>query len=109
MKLIDAERLEAEGWKMERMRHLDGYTVLFEKKKPTEFEGVEAAEIVRCRDCYHHSNRTGFCSWWSWYGTVYTEDDGYCNFGERGDGNDEQQGKRRVPVKRFRIRFKRKE
>lgn len=54
MRLIDAERLEAEGWKMERMRHLDGYTVLFEKKKPTEFDEA----IVRCEECQFYRFRT---------------------------------------------------
>jgi hypothetical protein len=95
MKLIDAERLEAEGWKMERMRNIDPYCVLFEKKKPTEFDGVESVDIVRCRECIHHKD-SGFCAWWSWYGTVNTDPNGYCNFGERGESDDRSQNKRRV-------------
>lgn len=78
MKLIDAERLEADGWKMERMRHLDGYTVLFEKKKPTEFDET----VVRCEKCQFYRFRT--CTRFGIRITRKAED--FCSEGVRKDG-----------------------
>lgn len=45
-------------------------------------------EIIRCKDCKHRS-KSGLCNMWSVFGTVTTDDDMYCSYGERGDSDDE--------------------
>lgn len=48
-------------------------------------------EIVRCRDCKEHNNKTGLCEYFSvnagieMYGHIYTELDGHCYMGVRHD------------------------
>lgn len=54
MLLIDAEQLQEDGWKMERLRKYDQYCVEWEKKKPTEF----AEAVVRCEKCAFYKHRT---------------------------------------------------
>lgn len=45
-------------------------------------------EIIRCKDCKHRS-KSGLCNMWSVFGTVTTDDDMYCSYGERGNSDDE--------------------
>ena len=45
-------------------------------------------EIIRCKDCKHRS-KSGLCNMWSVFGTVTTDDDMFCSYGERGDSDDE--------------------
>lgn len=40
-------------------------------------------EIIRCKDCKHRS-KSGLCNMWSVFGTVTTDDDMFCSYGERG-------------------------
>lgn len=49
---------------------------------------IDAVEVVRCRDCKHRS-KSGLCNMWSVFGTVTTDDDMYCSYGERKDGDSE--------------------
>ena len=48
---------------------------------------VDAVEVVRCRDCKHMipQSHTRYCT--VWHGINGMGDDGFCNYGERKDGD----------------------
>ena len=46
---------------------------------------ADVVEVVRCKDCKHHNNETEFCKQWSIFGTVKSDDDDFCSYGERAD------------------------
>ena len=90
MKLIDAESLEADGWKMERIIPVDRQTMEWQKKKPTDFPVVDAVPVVRCKDCKDshlwYADKS-ICELWAETG-VDVFNDGFCSYGERkDDGN----------------------
>jgi len=73
MLLIDAEQLEKDGWKLERIRPVDAQTMLWENKKPTELDEA----VVRCRNCRHYNYRT--CSRFGIH--ITKKDDAFCSEG----------------------------
>lgn len=46
------------------------------------FQPKVVGELIRCRDCKHRS-KSGLCNMWSVFGTVTTDDEMYCSYGER--------------------------
>ena len=48
---------------------------------------VDAVPVVRCRDCKQMipQSHTRYCT--VWHGTNGMGDDGFCNYGERNDGD----------------------
>ena len=92
MRLIDANRA------MEIVRdqriahpnayHLTNYATLILQEAPTG----DAVEVVRCRDCKHkgwaqepcHGRPVDFCRVWD---SCVDNLDGFCNYGERKDGD----------------------
>lgn len=77
MKLIDADLLEADGWRMERIRRYDQYCMEWQTKKPTEFDEA----IVRCEDCQFYRFRS--CSRFGIRITRKADD--FCSEGVRKD------------------------
>lgn len=48
---------------------------------------IDFVIVVRCKDCKHRS-KSGLCNMWSVFGTVTTDDEMYCSYGERGEADD---------------------
>ena len=48
---------------------------------------VDAVEVVRCRDCKHMIMRSNMRYCAVWHGPNGMGDDGFCNYGERKDGD----------------------
>ena len=46
-------------------------------------KGVDAVDVVRCKDCVHMKNQFNarFCNVWCMYNGM--GDEGFCNYGER--------------------------
>ena len=49
---------------------------------------VDAVTVIKCRDCKHMipQSHTRYCT--VWYAANGMGDDGFCNYGERKEGND---------------------
>lgn len=47
-------------------------------------EGAPSIDIVRCGECKMWMSEH-LCQWWSRYGTVETDADDFCSYGERED------------------------
>ena len=48
---------------------------------------VDAVEVVRCRDCKHMILQSNIRYCTVWHGPNGMGDDGFCNYGERKDGD----------------------
>lgn len=51
------------------------------------FPTVDAVEVVRCRDCKHMILQSNMRYCTVWHGPNGMGDDGFCNYGERKDGD----------------------
>lgn len=86
MRLIDAKRLEANIKEAFRENPVVmGIMLRWIRKQPT----ADVAPVVRCRDCkYWQDNNDGYpheeCRWG--HGETPNDDD-FCSFGERMDGD----------------------
>lgn len=68
-------------------------TEQFEKHFPGYYKGtagvelVEYAEVVRCKDCVHMKEQFNarYCEIWCMFNGM--GDEGFCNYGERKDGD----------------------
>ena len=70
-----AEMYIRQGWQSEEI-HFSLRDILMNlDNEKTAVKG----KIVHCRDCEYFRKRTGMCDYWSKFGTVYTEPNGYCN------------------------------
>ena len=83
-RLIDADRameiVRNQGIAHPNAYHLTNYATLILREAPT----VDAVEVVRCKVCKYHNKppcpmRLSF----NW-----TEDDDFCSYGERKEGDD---------------------
>lgn len=84
MALIDRGRVMADY--LENIGRKDSYKAKFEAlcKAVDEAPAVDAAPVVRCRECIHHTrtkSRLGF-SWCDRFGNIMRDDD-FCSIGER--------------------------
>ena len=97
MRLIDADALFDEFLKRytERERNRNLVFAACEIKQDfadmvSNFQPVDAVEVVRCKDCKHWHKDTVFCGYMS-YGEAservnwYADD--FCSYGERKEGN----------------------
>ena len=85
MRLIDADALERDGWRMSRTVQIDEKTMELQTRKPTDFPAVEPQpEIIRCKDCKHRDVEDGFCEGRGWPMQL-VPDDGFCDKGERSE------------------------
>ena len=86
MRLIDADRaleiVHDQGIAHPNAYHLTNYATLILREAPT----INAVPVVRCRDCKHMTIQSNarFCTVWN--GINGMRDDGFCNYGERKDG-----------------------
>ena len=87
MSLIDADKFEVYTWVNKSSDYVDGDQSILEAIDiaPT----VDAAEIVRCRDCKHYmpqkksahwENRANYCNR---IVTIKTQPYDFCSYGER--------------------------
>lgn len=44
-KYIDADKLEKDGWSMQRIRQVSSTEMVYETKKPTDFPAADVAEV----------------------------------------------------------------
>ena len=48
-------------------------------------ELFEKSKLVRCKDCKYWKSEYICIGRWGWYGTMMTEADAFCSYGERTD------------------------
>lgn len=73
-KYLDADMLEKDGWRMQRIRRASSTAMIYEVRKPTDFPAADAEEVrhgkweergnlpVGCSECGCKSNkRTAYC------------------------------------------------
>ena len=86
-RLIDANRaleiVHEQGIAHPNAYHLTNYATLILREAPT----VDAVEVVRCLDCKHMIMRSNMRYCAVWHGPNGMGDDGFCNYGERKDGD----------------------
>lgn len=49
------------------------------------YADLPTIEIVRCKDCKYWKSEHICIGRWGWYGTMMTEADAFCSYGERID------------------------
>lgn len=79
-RLIDADKLEPSEVYMDY-----GFTRIVYMDDIDEMPTVDAAEVVRCKDCKHSEHWYGdkhLCHLWNEIG-IDVFGDGYCSYGER--------------------------
>ena len=94
MRLIDADRaieiVRNQGIAHPNAYHLTNYATLILREAPT----VDAAEVVRCKDCKHYKpqkksahweNRTNYCNR---IVTIKVQPYDFCSYGEPKEGAD---------------------
>ena len=55
---------------------------LYAQQVETQVNALPSIDIVRCRECKMWMSEH-LCQWWSRYGTVETDADDFCSYGER--------------------------
>lgn len=84
-RLIDTDELIANVASIVDLRTLSTKTIGEAiAKTPT----VDAAPVIRCRDCEHKDRESGFCHGRGWPMQL-VPDDGFCDKGERKDVTNE--------------------
>lgn len=81
MRPIDADALMYEA-------NSDGAYGYVDAKQISEAPTIDAVEVVRCRECKHMipQSHTRYCTVWNAVNGM--GDDGFCNYGERKEGDD---------------------
>ena len=80
--LIDRKALE------EHIGDCYGYPAVDILHEIAIFPGVDAIEVVRCKDCVHMEHTPDGLRWCNvWGGINGMGDEGFCNYGERNDGD----------------------
>ena len=85
-KLIDAKPLMQNGWHLVRTGESNTFLA---SMSLADVPTVDAVEVVRCKDCKHYLLPQGFCKHDRHdYQTmsVVQEDDDFCSYGERREG-----------------------
>lgn len=64
--------------------HLNHKDVIYIDKRDTakRIEKIQGIDIVRCSECKFWKNKH-LCATWSAFGTIETDADDYCSYGER--------------------------
>ena len=78
-KYIDADKLEKDGWSMQRIRQVSLTEMVYEVKKPTDFPAADVMEVIRCKDCAWFNacvNGNAFKIW---------DTDDFCSYAVRRD------------------------
>jgi len=85
---IDADKLKEKMMYAELSFKDNRPTKSFNFYKAEDVDAQTAAdvvEVVRCKDCKYHNNRTEFCKQWSVFGTVKSDRNDFCSYGERAE------------------------
>lgn len=79
MRLIDADKLERDGWELSRIVQVDERTNVLQRKHPMQFPEA----VVRCKDCKWHEDEELGMVWCPNEIGNWVKDDWFCADGER--------------------------
>ena len=78
---VDAEYIKAVMLN-DRLMQGNAEFTLYAQQVETQVNALPSIDIVRCGECKMWMSEH-LCQWWSRYGTVETDADDFCSYGER--------------------------